>query len=534
MFQILNFLKRQLSAPHQETYEGYLPYFDDDSFPLKWHKAISESPSASSCVSTIADFLEGFGFSNTDLEKRIVNSDGETFFNIHHKVCGDFGEFEGFYIHFMFNSTGRKTEMRVFPFESCRLGKPDGNGVISTIYYNPFFGTEYKDSIKKHTQIYSAYDPKAVPAQILKEKSKYKGQILFVGTTTAASRFYPYPEAMSAVKWMRSEAGIADYHEDNINNGLHQPYMLIMKGNPNDPSQNPEYSSEEKTITVAEEFQEVIGRNFMGAKRVGNVMVKWVNIGASEETPQVLPLPTNATSDLFVTLDNQATDKILLAFKVPGILANVSKGGTLGGDGNMIRVAVKLMQQRCVKKQRILTDTYEMIFRNFEQPYTEPITIVPYNPYPELEVLDDKIWNELSKEEKRKWINDNTEIELEQVEPEAVATPDQPVQAKFKNAIPVGFPEAIRKNIQRALEHDEVMNKGCGKRGGKEVAAKIVNNESMGFKQLKRIHAYLKKRSDLQNSPWDDCEAVMYNQWGGRAMELFLESKLKEFEEWLN
>ncbi|MDW0189612.1 MAG: hypothetical protein QOA70_08170 [Nitrososphaeraceae archaeon] len=92
-----NLIWRQKSAPDQATFEGYLPYFRDDKFPLNWHKLISESPSATSCVSTIADFLEGFGFSNTDQETQIVNSKGETFFNIHSKTCKSFAEFEGFY-----------------------------------------------------------------------------------------------------------------------------------------------------------------------------------------------------------------------------------------------------------------------------------------------------------------------------------------------------------------------------------------------------------------------------------------------------
>lgn len=538
MFQIFKNLWRQKPARNQKTPEGYLPYFKDDCFPLKWHKTISESPSAASCVSTIADFLEGFGFSDTELEKLVVNSKGETFFQIHQQTSASFAEFEGFYWHFMYNASGKIVEWRLLPFESCRLGVPDDKGWISKIFYNPFFGTdEYiaeTGRYKKDTIEYHAFNPIGISAQILKEKDKYQGQVLFIGTTTASSRFYPYPEAMSAEKWMKIEAGTADYHEDNINNGLHQPYILVMKGDPNAPSSNPEYTSTENPITVSQEFNEVIGSNFMGAKRVGNVMVQWVNIGASEETPEIIPIPSNANGDLFINLDNQATKKITVAFKVPAILANINEGVSLGGDGNMLRVAVKLMQQRSIKKQRILTDAYLTALRSLEQPYNEEVVIVPYNPYPELEVLDDKVWNAMTPEEQRKWINDNTEIVL--LQEAAVSTPEpvQPAQARFNNAIPVGFPETIRNTVRKALKMEEDRGMGCSTKGGRSVSDQILNNKTMSLRQAKRIYNYLKKRPELANAAHDDCEVITYNQWGGKEMEEFLEAKLNEVDAWLN
>lgn len=537
MFQIFNLL-RQKPGRHQKTPEGYLPYFKDDRFPLSWHKTISESPSAASCVSTIADFLEGFGFSDTELEKLSVNSQGETFWQVHQKTAASFAEFEGFYWHFMYNASGKIVEWRVLPFESCRLGDPDDKGWISRIFYNPFFGTdEYVADFgkyKKDTILYHTYNLKGIPDQIKKEKSEYQGQVLFIGTTTATSRFYPYPEAKSAEKWMKIETGTADYHEDNINNGLHQPYILVMKGDPNAPSTNPEYSSTESPVTASQEFDAVIGSNFMGAKRVGNVMVQWVNIGASEEVPEIIPIPSNANGELFINLDNQATKKITVAFKVPAILANISEGVSLGGDGNMIRVAVKLMQQRSVKKQRILTDAYRTALTRLESPYNQEVVIVPWNPYPELEVLDDKIWDALTVEEKRKWINDNTEIVLFEEDLTEGAEPVQPAQARITNAIPVAFPETIRNTVRKALKMEQDRGMGCSKKGGRDVSEQILNNNTMSLNQAKRIYNYLKKRPELANAASDDCDAIQYNQWGGKEMETFLEAELNRVKAWLN
>jgi hypothetical protein len=242
-------------------------------------------------------------------------------------------------------------------------------------------------------------------------------------------------------------------------------------------------------------------------------------------------MPSNNTGDLFVTIDNQATKKITIAFKVPSVLANINEGVSLGGDGNMVRVAVKLMQQRCIKKQRLLTDAYSKILKNFSKPYTEDIAIVPYNPFPELEVIDEKIWNALTVEERRKWIQDNTEIELIESD---VVEPTQP-QSRMLNAVPGGFPENIRAKIKKTLEYKDKMGIKCGGKAGLELAQSIVDNQNLGLKQLKRIHSYLKKNENFSNSLLNEgCAVIEYNAWGGKEMFDFLDGKLKDVEQWLN
>lgn len=539
-FKIYN-LWRQPAPKNVATVDKYLPYNSPcgayDSFPLVWDKAIQESPSASSCLSTIQDFMEGFGLSDTTLEKIPVNAKNETFWKIHHETVKSFSEFEGVYWHLRFNALGQITEWEVLPFENCRLGVPDDKGYISHIFYNPFFGTsEYKGSDKKKTVIYDVYNPKAVKAQIARDKEKFKGQVLFIGTTTARSRYYPLPKAYSVNPAMKSEAGIADYHEKKIDEGFLQPYILVVKGDPNEPSKNPDYQNTngDKPATEAQVFDEQISQNFMGRGNHQVLMVQWVNTALGQEAPEVVAIPTNANSDTFITLDNQFTKKITVGWNVPAILANIHEGVSLGGDGNEVRVAVKLMQQRVVKKQRILTDGYSMILKNWVQPYVKDITIVPYNPYPELEVLDQKIWDALSPEEKRKWINDHTEIQLMEGAETEVIEPTQAV-AKIVNAVPIAFPEKVRENARKALEYQDKMGLKCSTGGGRQVSEAIINNSSMGMRQIKRIHSYLKKREQFANSLYNEgCDVIAYHAWGGKEMFDFLDVKLKEFDSWLN
>lgn len=533
-------LWRQPAPKNAATIENYLPYGDDDKFPLRLDQAISESETASSCLSTVQDFIEGFGFSDTSLEKIVINAKGETFWQFHQQTTDSWAEFEGFYWLFRFNALAQVTEIEFLPFENCRLGVPDSSGFISKIHYNPFFGTpEYKGADKEQTIIYDTFNfglyPNNVKNAIKEQKKTFKGMVFFHGTTTARSRYYPRPKVYSAEKWMRIEAGVSEYHEEIIDNGFLQDYIMVRYGNPNDPSTNPDYNNPDdpnkKPITVAEEFDNVFSENFMGTGTRSHVMVEWVN--NKEEKPDLLTIPSSANDEKFINLDNQATKKITVAFKVPAILANISEGVSLGGDGNMVRVAVKLMQQRVIKKQRVLTDNYQKILSIFVTPYTKDITIVPYNPYPEMEILDDKIWNALTREEQREWINDNTEIDLS----EGSGTVEQPTQqvARITNAVPVTFNEKIKKTVKSALDYQDKMGLTCSGKAGREVSQMILDNKSMGLKQLKRIYGYLKKNEIHNNKPFNEgCNVVLYNAWGGKDMFDFLDEELKRLNAWLN
>lgn len=536
-FKIYN-LWRQPAPKNSATTDKYLPYNSPDGgydcFPLEWDKAIQESPSASSCLSTIQDFMEGFGFSDTELEKLIVNSKGETFWQIHHQTVGSTAEFYGAYWLLRFNALAGTTEWEVLPFENCRLGIPDDKGYISKVYYNSFFGTKEYSTNKNKTVIYDIYNPNAIKQQIAEQKEKFKGQVLVVGEPTVRSRYYTFPEPYSVIDWMKIEAGIADYHQGKIDEGFLQQYMLVFKGNPNDPSTNPDYqdTNNGQPATVAQVMDDYIANNFMGRGNHSTLMVQWV--ATNDEVPSVVTIPTSANSDLFVTLDNQAIKKITVGWNVPAILANIHEGVSLGGDGNMVRVAVKLMQQRVIKKQRQLTDAYSKVLKNWVKPYTQPISIVPYNPYPELEKIDPLIWAALSREEQREWINSHTEIELIEPAETEVISPDQP-QAKLINAVPIAFPEKVRENARKALEYQDKMGLKCSSGGGRQVAEAIIENKSMPMRQIKRIYNYLKKRPQFANSLYNEgCEVIEYHAWGGKEMFDFLEGELKRLDAWLN
>lgn len=524
-WRFINLIRKAIPSGNLVT-DKYIPYGLKDAFPLEWTELIDNSPSSASCFSTLKDFIEGYGFSDESLEDRIVNRQGQTLWQIHQASSESLSRFDGFAWLLRFNGGGQVTDWTLLPFESCRLGKPDSSGYISKIHYNPFFGT--KDYKQQESICYNIWNPESVQAEILKEGDKFKGQVFWFGTTSPLSPYYPRPEAYSAFRWMEIEAGVAKYHTGNINRGFMPKFMMTIFGDPNAPSTNPDYQTYNggQPATVAQEFEDQINRDFMGIDTLNNLFINWVQ--NKEEKPTLDPFPTQANGDMFLTLDNQATKKITIAWKVPSILANINEGVSLGGDGNMVRVAVKLMQQRVVNPQRYLTDSYQTILRRSNQPYTQPVDITPYNPYPEMEVLDDKIWNEMSTEERRQWITDKTDITL------PVAAPE-PAPQQMLNVVSLKYPEKVVKAIARVRAYIEQSGKSCSGKWGEEISNRILKNENMGLKEMKRLRNYLKTNESYTAVMYsDNCEALKYHQLGGKDMFDFLETEINRVEQWLN
>ena len=522
--KIYNFIQREIAYTSQiDTSSGIINFGPQDNFPNKLASLVENSPTATSCLSTLADFITGEGFNEgEDLENLKVNSQGLTFFNYHNIQSDNFAHNWGVATLVKFNKIGQITEFFDIPFGYCRLGKPDSKGVISKIHYNPYFGDPLHFQ-KKDTVAYDVYNPAAAATQI-QSNPNFKGQIFWMGLKTTRHPFYPIPDYYSAQHWMSVEKNAAVYFAENLENGFLVPTIMKLIGNPNEPSGIKDGNGDD--ITKGEIFDKEMTGKFSGAKRVGQVMAFWGD--NPNEWPVMEAFPTNANADMHRVTDEHATKKITIATKVPAILANISEGVSLGGDGNTIRAAVKLMQQRVVRPQALLVAYYQELLKNMVNPYTDTITITAYSPFPELETVDPSIWAELTQQERRDWIKDHTEISLME-DPEEPAPEPEQAENKIVNLHFDSYPKSARDNVKRAVEWQEKMGAKCLKPAGKIMSEAIMNGTPLGPKEIRRLSRYLSKQTIFKDRPYDEsCESVLYDAWGGSEMMTWANEKLKE------
>ena len=423
-----------------------------------------------------------------------------------------------------YNKVGQITQFTDIPFSSCRLGKPDDQGIISKIIYNPYFGT----SIYKHQDntVYDVYNPNAAPQQAANDP-KWKGQIYWFGIRDDKDPFYPIPDHYSAQHWMNVEKNAAIYFDDNLENGFLQDVMMKMIGDPNDPSGVKDSSGND--IPKGKAFDTEMTNNFAGAKNRHRILAMWGN--NKDEHPTLEAFPTAGNPDLFRVQDEHAIKKITIATKVPGVLANIQDTNNFSGE--QIRPAVKLMQQRAVRPQSLLISIYQELLRNMVNPITEPISIVDYNPYPETNTVDSQTWAELTQAERRQWIKDHTEVDLIEtdVAPEAPReTP--PAENKFVGLHFNSYPESVKKNVKRSLEWQEKMQTTCGGKQGKVMSDAILNGKPLSPREIRRLSRFLSKNVVHSSKPWQEsCDAVAFYAWGGPEMMLWANEKVKELTE---
>jgi len=320
---------------------------------------------------------------------------------------------------------------------------------------------------------------------------------------------------------MEVDRRIGEYHQKNLQNGFLQPVMMRVIGDPNAPSTDPRHVNTEPTITVGEAFDIDMAEEFAGSERVGHIMVTWAE--NKEEFPDMVAFPGNNQEGYMTALVTQFKDLIATAWKVPPILANILSGAQLGGDGNMIRASVKLMQQRVVRWHHNLEMNYKKVLGI-------DVKITHYNPFPEMATIDPQIWNALTPEEKRQWIKDNTEVSLL---PQAAPTPvPQPPPAapvnQFSNVYYDTYPDRARKNAAKAQKHQADKGVVCQAKFSRELTQAIIDGRPISMKDISRIKNFLDKNSEFKNESFSRCEAVNYMAWGGDDMLKWATERVKE------
>lgn len=517
--QVFNHVYRQPATSSQVDFtEGILPYGRDNSFPLRLAKLVQESPTASAAISILSSFIEGNGFSDPALKDKVINSKGEKFGMVHSQTCESKALFKGITWLIKYNALGDINEIYPIPFENVRLGRPNDAGIISKIFVNPYYGTPQFD--RKYTKEYDSFTPNRadVLAQMRKQKEKFKGQILYFGSTRPLSRFYPEPEYYAAKDWMAIDAGIQEYHANNLDAGFFQTVMMKKIGDPNAPSTHP---ADQRTNSdgTTESFRTVSERlaidlqPFLGSKSVIKMIVEWAAV--KDELPEIQGFPSITNDNFFTNLQETCDRKILTAMKIPGILVNMGRDNSLS-DGTQMANATRIMHDRVAKDQNALESLYMKILSRFSDPFTGEVKIVNTNSFQELDKIDPLVWEVLTDPEKRKWIKENTEYPVFDNVVAPVVAP-APVN-KFQDVLFTDYPEKAKKKAKEALEFAE-QSGGCGTPMGKQRGKDIAEGKPLSFKDIKRIYNYLKRNRVHENKLFSDsCEAVLFHMWGGSAM----------------
>ncbi len=465
---------------------------DDDGEPLRLIGTIQRSPAGIRCFRKLIEYTYGDGFQSEKLSAEMANPE-QTFDNILRESCSPLWKLGGFSWCIKWelddNLNPRISKLYSIPFESVRLGVPDENGDVNEFIYNPYFGTsEYQ---KKYNEIYYDFNPD--PTEISKQIKQadeagepYRGQILWIANNSEFARFYPRPDWSGdnlndggGFQAMENDFLLTRLLGRDLGQGFLQNNIIKMVGDPDQPiEKHAERAAEGKSFTsVGTEFESYLDEKFQGIDGDA-ILVLWARI--SEEFPEIQAFPTNFNYDKLKDVAEKVEKTVVATMGVPPIMAGIESSGSISKDD--IMSASYLMYSIVRYNQSIISEAFKKILPYWHNSFliAEGCGIENFRPFPEEKTIDPLIWAELTSEERRGWIKENTSFDLMEVE---AVIPGAPIVNKFAKEtienIPPGQWFDIFQIIKRFESGDITYQQ-----------AKIILEESYGFDQ-KTLKAWL-------------------------------------------
>ena len=219
------------------------------------------------------------------------------------------------------------------PVQNIRAGKAK-DGQVSTYYYSDDW-QKYKDD---------AYKPKPIPAFGHGKKL----ELLYVRLQSPDTFYYSPPDYQGGVQYAELEEEIANFHINNIHNGL-TPSMII---NFNNGIPAPE---------KRDELRKDIERRLGGTKNAGKFILNFAQ--SREKSPEIKALPLSQADKQYQFLSTESQEKILVSHRVtsPMLMGIKNKTG-LGNNADELRTGYMLYDSTVVRPfQGYILDAIERV-----------------------------------------------------------------------------------------------------------------------------------------------------------------------------
>ncbi|MCH2216641.1 MAG: phage portal protein [Flavobacteriales bacterium] len=295
---------------YKKEYRGLeiVNYGIQNAYPQEADYAISGCSIADSCCDVLSEFTRGNGFADESLNLTVVNSDGQTLFDILKMVSKDYSRFNGYALHFNYNLLGEIVSIHHVPFTYCRLGLPDPETLRSNTIR--VWDNWANESIKQNNsqaliKTYCRYNPTSVLDEIKAcgGIGKYNGQILY---WTNENGFYPKSTIDSCFEQVLTLGQLSNFDYSFVKNGFSASSVFV----------NEEISPDDETY----ERNLLEMRNMTGTRQAGGVVYL-------EGKVRNLPVTINQMDKHYNTLKNSDKEDILERFRVPPVLVSRTRQG---------------------------------------------------------------------------------------------------------------------------------------------------------------------------------------------------------------
>jgi hypothetical protein len=315
----------------------WVEYGNDNNYFQYLIDRYNGSPTNNAAVNGIAEMIYGRGLDATDSESNKAGYDEmKSLFskNCMKKVCYDYKMMGQAAVQIIYNKDrSRIAQVEHMPVETLRAEK-SSNGEIKGYYYSPNW-SEVKPKDK----------PKRIPAF---GTSNSAIEILYIRPYRAGFYYYSPVDYQGGLQYAELEEEIANYHLNNIQNGL-QPSMLINFNN----------GTPDKEQRDA--IERAIYEKFSGTSNAGKFILAFND--SKELAATIEPVNINDAHQQYEFLAKESMTKVMVSHRIVSpMLVGIKDNSGLGNNADELQTASLLMDNTVIRPMQVtILDALEEI-----------------------------------------------------------------------------------------------------------------------------------------------------------------------------
>lgn len=394
---VVNFSSYTTPVIREVQGKDYIEYGDNNDYFGYLIDRYNGSPTNNAILNSLMDLTFGKGLDATDSAKKpseYAAMRGLFTKSCLQKVVADYVMMGQCAFQVVYSQDHNMVvEVQHIPIETLRAARPNEEGDIDAYYYARDWN-EVKG--RKET-------PERIPAF---GTSRDGLEILYIKPYRAGFYAYSLPDYAGCLPYCELEEEIANYHINNIQNGL-APSMLINFNN-GVPSEEERRSIEQQIAT-----------KFSGSSNSGKFILAFND--NKELAATVDPVQLSDAADQYQFLSAEATQKIMVGHRIVSpMLLGIKDNSGLGNNAEELKTASTLLDNLVIRpKQEIIIDgidqilAYNDISLNLYFKTLQPLEFTEDVVTPmDMETREEETGVKLAKQDNRPFLRDELAAEL--------------------------------------------------------------------------------------------------------------------------
>lgn len=310
LLKVFNFAEARVpiieEQPGYNTRTPWVSYGISNLAPQELIRLYNSSPTHRAAIMSKWYGVRGEEISLKDGDNarlQMVNSMGDSLYDIWNKTCLDFILYGAFSINIVYKrDRDLGFEMYSMDTSKLRAGRSDINDHVNDYFYSSDWS-----NVKK-------FPPRKLPS--LNFKAEEPSQVFYYTTHSPGNEYYATPTYWGGATAISTEVEIYNWFHSNICNGLNPSLFVSINSGIPAPEQR-------------EEIFQTLTAKYSSSNNPGKLMLTFAN--NKEEAPEITPIGTNGSDKMFIELSQQVQQAVLTCHQVSSAnLLGIQTAGSLG------------------------------------------------------------------------------------------------------------------------------------------------------------------------------------------------------------